>query len=207
MKNILAALIVSFLASIAIATPNKILFIRHGEGEHNVLNREGKYQEAKKIRDPHLTALGIEQSKAIGKKLSTQPIDLVLVSPMFRTLETASFIFEGRPIQFLVEPDLIEFCSSLICAGSDGNFLRSQFKNINFGSLTDNWHVDYQNESHSHFKKRIEKLSYLLKNLNVSSVAVISHAGFLKKLLGVEFRNCEVIEASLDARGQLFLSQ
>lgn len=205
MKKICLSVIACLITSIALATPAEIIFIRHGEGEHNKLNREGRYEEAKKIRDPHLTALGTEQARTVGKQLASQSIDLVLVSPMFRTLETAKYIFEQRQVRFVTDPDTIEFCHTPICIGSESNFLRSIFHRVDFGALSNLWFDDYDHESNAHFEQRVENFKKTLFNLTESSVVVVSHAGFLKKLLGVGFRNCDVVRARFDIGQQLVL--
>ncbi|KAK9863081.1 hypothetical protein WJX84_008016 [Apatococcus fuscideae] len=66
-----------------------IHFIRHGEGYHNI-GYEG-------LHDPHLTQLGWDQAHTLQKHLaSIQPplnIEVVFVSPLVRTLQTAAGIF------------------------------------------------------------------------------------------------------------------
>lgn len=192
-------------ASIAIAVPNEILFIRHGEGEHNKLNSQGRFQEARELRDPHLTAVGIEQARSVGRQLASQSIDLVVVSPMFRTLETAEYIFENRQVRMITDSDIIEFCHSPVCMGSNSNFLRSIFGQVDFGSLSDLWFDNYENESNQHFLRRLENFKQTLRNLNESSIVVVSHANFLKQLLGIGFANCAVVKARFDANSKLVI--
>jgi len=93
----------------------KIHFIRHAEGAHNVathttgtndcLLREANTPGSKHpLYDSPLTQVGIDQSKSLKKHLSCRPsggrsftaFDLVVTSPLTRTLETTSHIF-GRP--------------------------------------------------------------------------------------------------------------
>lgn len=207
MNKIYLFALVSLVTSIALAVPNEIFFIRHGEGEHNALNSQGRFQESRKLRDPHLTAVGIEQARAVGKKLASEAIDLVLVSPMFRTLETAEYIFETRSVRMIANPDTTEFCHAPVCTGSKSDFLRSIFRQVDFGSLANLWFENYENESNSNFAQRVENFRQTLFNLTESSVVVVSHAGFLKKLLGVGFKNCDVIRARFDASQQLVLLQ
>lgn len=93
----------------------KIHFIRHAEGFHNVetkktgsnecLLREGKPANQHPLWDARLTPTGIAQAKALKKHLAERPsggrsftaFDLVVVSPLTRTCETAYHIFgDGR---------------------------------------------------------------------------------------------------------------
>lgn len=67
-------------------------FIRHGEGWHNI--GFGNH-------DAHLTALGWRQAHALGRHMRshvvTREVQLVVVSPLMRTLETAAGVFGIHP--------------------------------------------------------------------------------------------------------------
>lgn len=89
----------------------KIHFIRHAEGFHNVetkktgtndcLVRGDTPAQKHPLWDARLTPVGIEQAKNLRNHLATRPsggrsftaFDLVVVSPLTRTLETAHHIF------------------------------------------------------------------------------------------------------------------
>lgn len=93
----------------------KVHFIRHAEGYHNVetektgsnyclLRPEGKEAHEHPLYDSRLTPKGIQQSKSLRKILAGRPsggrsftaFDLVVVSPLTRTCETALHVF-GNP--------------------------------------------------------------------------------------------------------------
>lgn len=98
-----------FLASRA----KKVHFIRHAEGEHNAATNEtgdnrcllrgAAPASAHALYDARLTSEGISQSEKLRDILARRPsggrtftaFDLVVVSPLTRTCETASHIF-GR---------------------------------------------------------------------------------------------------------------
>ncbi|GAB4821611.1 hypothetical protein N2152v2_008657 [Parachlorella kessleri] len=65
-----------------------IHFVRHGEGFHNI---------GLITLDSHLTEKGWAQAHALGRHMYTTPpchgVQLVIVSPMMRTLETAAGVF------------------------------------------------------------------------------------------------------------------
>jgi len=89
----------------------KIHFIRHAEGEHNVetkrtgsndcLLREGRPARDHPLWDARLTDVGINQARKLKTHLASRPsggrsftaFDLVVVSPLTRTCETAYHIF------------------------------------------------------------------------------------------------------------------
>ncbi len=84
---------------------NKYFGIRHGEGEHNVLDIVSN--------DPdlphHLTEKGKGQAKIAGEKLKKEKIDVIYCSPFVRTKETAEIIAEelGYPKDKIIYDDRI----------------------------------------------------------------------------------------------------
>lgn len=93
----------------------KVHFIRHAEGFHNaetlktgsnhcLLRPDGKSASDHPLYDSRLTAKGIDQAKSLRRILSQRPsggrsftaFDLVVVSPLTRTCETALHVF-GAP--------------------------------------------------------------------------------------------------------------
>ncbi|EED89562.1 predicted protein [Thalassiosira pseudonana CCMP1335] len=92
----------------------KVHFIRHAEGYHNMATKETGSNEcllrgdepaqSHAYYDARLTEKGIAQSEALRSYLSTRPsgsrsftaFDLVVVSPLTRTCETALHVF-GSP--------------------------------------------------------------------------------------------------------------
>lgn len=104
----------------------KVHFIRHAEGYHNVatkktgsnyclLREEGHRAQDHPLYDARLTATGIQQAKALRKILASRPsggrsftaFDLVVVSPLTRTCETALHVF-GHPRKPGLPPFLCE---------------------------------------------------------------------------------------------------
>ena len=67
-----------------------IYFIRHGEGYHN-LKKNGQSQHH--LLYPTLTAKGISQCVRTCNNLKHVHFDLVIVSPLIRTIQTFDYIF------------------------------------------------------------------------------------------------------------------
>ncbi|KAF1967090.1 phosphoglycerate mutase-like protein [Bimuria novae-zelandiae CBS 107.79] len=103
--------------------PKKISIVRHGQGYHNVTHN---YY----LRDPLLTPLGHEQCTQLS---ATYPhhnsIDLVIASPIRRTIQTASFSFGPalvrREVPFLLDPKLQELGSHDADRGLDVHDLKA----------------------------------------------------------------------------------
>lgn len=68
--------------------PTVIYFVRHGE---TILTPERRFSGGDGS-DPELSAEGIAQAEAVAKELAARKADLLIVSPMVRTIQTAERI-------------------------------------------------------------------------------------------------------------------
>lgn len=77
-----------------------LYLVRHGESQSNVLNVLSSYPELKGRTERHLTTRGERQAKEAGEKLRDEGIDVIIASPLTRTLETAQAIGDiiGVPV-------------------------------------------------------------------------------------------------------------
>eukprot|EP00201_Polytomella_parva_P001497 CAMPEP_0175072892 /NCGR_PEP_ID=MMETSP0052_2-20121109/20196_1 /TAXON_ID=51329 ORGANISM="Polytomella parva, Strain SAG 63-3" /NCGR_SAMPLE_ID=MMETSP0052_2 /ASSEMBLY_ACC=CAM_ASM_000194 /LENGTH=450 /DNA_ID=CAMNT_0016340515 /DNA_START=278 /DNA_END=1630 /DNA_ORIENTATION=+ len=92
----------------------KIVVIRHGEGFHNVAGKKNYANyKSPQYEDAQLTPLGWDQARSLGRYIRRQKIhvDLVVVSPMTRALQTAVGVF-GIPSSS-IEPLLVSPTSPL----------------------------------------------------------------------------------------------
>ena len=80
--------------------------MRHGESEANA------HGHGYTAVDPPLTIRGTEQARAwaVSGELSGLGIEAVFVSPLCRTLQTASLAFRGSPAPMFVTPSAREHC-------------------------------------------------------------------------------------------------
>lgn len=87
-------------------TITKIIFVRHGEAEHNVLKMSSS------ALDKHpLTELGNAQAKQAAKQLAKENIDVVYVSPVLRARQTAEHFTNKSGHTAIVDNRLIEITS------------------------------------------------------------------------------------------------
>lgn len=80
---------------------NKYFVIRHGEGEHNVLN----VLSSNKDNPHHLTERGREEVSLSAQVLKEKNIDLIISSPFVRTKETAELVTELIAYKGKIETD------------------------------------------------------------------------------------------------------
>jgi broad specificity phosphatase PhoE len=83
--------------------PTRILIARHGQ---TVTNREGRFCGHS---ETDLTPLGIEQARALCRRLAGIELHAAYTSDFSRAIETARFILHGRDIQPAIDPALREF--------------------------------------------------------------------------------------------------
>ena len=173
-----------------------ILCIRHGRAVHNVLCDEIG-EEAyflKESYDAPLVEEGILQAKELGNNSKQlKNIDIVFVSPLTRTLQTAENIFGKNQIVRIVALDKMkEFPQGIeICNKRRNRIeLKEKFKKVDFSLLDSDsdqmWRED-RYEKIDELKERIDEFKKFIMNENDNNIAIVSHNNFLKELL---FQNC-----------------
>ena len=87
------------MAFAASAATKYLCLIRHGQGEHNPRKNPLAlgFIPAMLKRDAKLTGKGKRQAENLQRPLEWMPFDLVLVSPLTRTIETATAAFADHP--------------------------------------------------------------------------------------------------------------
>jgi probable phosphoglycerate mutase len=78
------------------------LLVRHGQSLFNV----DKVVNGDPVLDRGLSEQGIEEAQGLADQLAALPLDLVVVSPFPRALQTANIALEGRDVPHLVDPEL-----------------------------------------------------------------------------------------------------
>ncbi len=183
-----------------------LYWIRHGESLSNI--SESNYQ----IIDPCLTLKGYEQCELLKKKLETEKIidniDLIVVSPLNRTLETYSNIIDKNNVKNILTISLDEIreridhpCHKRISISEKKN----KYKFVNFDKIKNNQDLMYTKfngqEPKTHVIERCEWFVDWLKNRKEKNIMIITHGNFLLPmfsdiLTGIDnksfFSNCEI---------------
>ncbi len=87
-------------------TKTTVYYVRHGESEGNVAGVASGSEH-----DCDLTDEGRRQAKEAGRKLRDKKVDLIVCSPMKRTVETAELIAKElgyEPTRIVKRPEFIE---------------------------------------------------------------------------------------------------
>ncbi|KAL7957565.1 phosphoglycerate mutase-like protein [Trichoderma compactum] len=163
--------------------------LRHGQALHNV---DRGYPH----RDPPLTEVGSQQASNVC--LPAQP-DLIIVSPMTRTIQTALIIFDqylsssSTNVELQVWPELRETHDEAICnKGMSRAEIAAKFAQFDFSACHEEW--DYPPHSSEDAVVRAETVRGRLKELprSYKNIFLVTHRGFIAFLVqGERFDACE----------------
>ncbi|KAJ4854314.1 histidine phosphatase superfamily (branch 1) domain-containing protein [Trichoderma breve] len=178
-----------------------IHIVRHGQALHNV---DRGYPH----RDPALTEVGSQQASKVC--LPAQP-DLVIVSPMTRTIHTALIIFDqylsssSTNVELQVWPELRETHDEAICnKGLSRAEIAAKFPQFDFSACHEEW--DYPPHSSEGAVVRAETVRRRLKELSRSykNIFLVTHRGFIAFLVkGERFDVCECRSYRFAAEGDV----
>ncbi|PPJ59658.1 hypothetical protein CBER1_01217 [Cercospora berteroae] len=145
--------------------PPTLHLVRHAQAQHNV-HVNNHY-----LVDPCLTDLGKEQCRQLKASFpKSQHIDLIVASPLKRTIQTALIAFEdvlrSNNLRVLCLPELQE-TSNLPCdTGSSKEVLEKEFGDqpVDLDHVTPNWEC---------------KVRVWLRDRPEKNIVVVTHGGFL----------------------------
>jgi len=158
--------------------------IRHGFALHNKLFQYIGSQAYRKFRDTPLLYEGIIQAQNLRKTWSDiDKVDLVVVSPCSRTLDTASHIFKAKKVPIIAKDFLIEYPLGIdICnRRRDIYYLKEQYPNIDFSYIEDNifpW-PHASKETILQLDTRIKEMFEWIGQRSEKNIAIISHSSFI----------------------------
>lgn len=153
----------------------RLYLLRHGQTEENL----AKIVQGQ--RQGNLTSLGHEQAALAAKRLQDEKFDVIIVSDLRRTLQTAKPILKGHPEALVVKEPRVRECSLGVYEGRPWGHLVEDAKAQSIDLL----HFKPEGgESRLEFKERVQEYKeYLFKQYAAKSVLLISHGGFIANLL------------------------
>lgn len=169
---------------------SKLLYlIRHGRALHN--DNYLKYGEKtfydSRYKDTRLTSIGHGQSIFLNKNWKElHNIDLVLVSPLYRSLQTAENIFNGINLPIIALEDLREYpYNSQTCNYRTNKItLENNFPSIDFNNISviDEKFNIKETETMNSLDKRISNIKNYIKNRKEEKICIVGHSIFLEKM-------------------------
>ena len=162
-----------------------LYLIRHGHSLHNELfHKIGvKAFRIPATIDAPLTNEGHLQSIELGQSWpKKKEIELVLVSPLTRTLDTAMNIFGDTDIPMVSEEFLREYpigedtCNKR----SSLTLLKNKYPRIDFNLISDQdtlWTSEYR-ETIDELEQRLDKMVKYLQNRKEKNIAIVGHSSY-----------------------------
>lgn len=169
-----------------------IFFVRHAEGIHNIFKDNN---ENLKIKFPHLSQKGKDQAKELNKKLLKLDIDLAIISPTTRTLQTATIACNNMDINMIAHPSIREVLHNSCDYRKNKYVLRNNFIDVDFSLIA---HEDplqlYEDDELIY--ERCDIFYQYLKTLDNKNIVVFSHNGFLYRFLNKYGDKLNIIDKS-----------
>jgi len=171
----------------------KITCIRHGTALHNVMFDKIGVKAYSYYRDTPLVEKGVQESTELGNKWDAKSeIDIVFVSPAFRTLDTATNIFnpdKKKTIRMVALDCLIEYpCSDNCNKRQELKTLNKLYPHIDFSQIKNEVYIEKESESILELKERIKTFNKeVLKNENKGlNIAMVGHSSYIKTMMGLD---------------------
>ena len=185
--------------------PHTILCIRHGQSTANVAYDETGIDPG--VPDARLTPTGEAQVREARELVRDRPVDLVVVTPLTRALQTALGIFEGHRSKprFVVEALHRERLEGSGDVGRAPAHLVAEYPTLDFDHLHEVWwHAQdevgatgLQVEPLEATLQRVALFRAFLAGCDEHHVAVVGHGTFFYHLTGVFLPNCGMTELVL----------
>lgn len=172
-----------------------ICVMRHGQTDWNNIHKiQGQ-------TDIKLNNVGINQAKETKSIFNTYDFDLIICSPLQRTIETANIINEDKNIEIIYENALLERYLGDF-QGLDADFEPEEIYNYNLNLK------DKNVEPVVDLCDRVYKLlDYIKENLNNRKILLVTHGGTARAIeayfYGIkdngnlppeDLKNCEIRE-------------
>ncbi|MFQ6335785.1 histidine phosphatase family protein [Bacillus sp. AF62] len=160
----------------------KIVFVRHGEGKHTT-----DLPESLQVFDPPLTRVGKAQAKLLQRDVSLQEADILIVSPILRTLQTATIWSAKVACQKIVHPYVSprifpyrEGAKTLPCDYIvDQGMITKLFPHFSIEKSSNNqlWKEGINTISENSFQQIVDEFLLWCYELSVERICIVSHDG------------------------------
>lgn len=188
-------------------TLKTVFCIRHGESTFNAAWRANPVDPLH--FDARLSPTGHDQVAQARATAARLPVDVVLVSPLTRALQTAQGIFHAHPRapRIHVAPLLRERVENSCDIGRAPGVIAAEFPSIDFAGLGEAWwHREGTPDGRGiciepvpTVQARAAQVRSLLLARPERVIALVGHGTFFFYLTGKVMANCEIVE--LDGTG------
>ena len=179
--------------------PTRTFLIRHGQSTFNELFDATGIDPLH--YDARLTSKGRNQVVATKEAAQRLGVDLVIVSPLTRAIETCLGLFDPEQTRIIVSSLHRERLEHSCDIGRHPNALSVEFPMLDFSNLDECWWHNGTKDIRSVsvepddvVSSRIAEFSTWLERRPEQRVAVVGHGTFFHRLTGRHFDNCEIVE-------------
>ncbi len=170
-----------------IATP--MILLRHGQSEFNL--HFTKTRRDPGIVDPPLTQLGHLQAMDAAKRLASERITRIVVSPYTRALQTAAPIARALGVKVLINPTVRERFAFACDVGTPRTELERAWPDHDFSAIDEIWWPAIEEPAGSIVGRAALFRNEMAALRDWADTLVISHWGFILCLTGRSVPNGE----------------
>ena len=161
--------------------------IRHGLAVHNIMYWHIGTKAYTEHRDTPLLDEGYTQAIDLKKSWEDiNKIEVVLVSPCMRTLQTCFNIFDEVGTKIIALDMLVEYPvgGKDICnQRKSRKVLKSNFPTIDFSEITEEIEWKGEDETLEELDARIERLKEYVKKRDEKHIAIVSHSSYIGQMI------------------------
>ncbi len=160
----------------------KLVFVRHGEGEHTK-----DLPLSLQVVNPPLTGVGKKQAKLLQCDVPLQDRDILIASPTLRTLQTATMWSSNVACQKIVHPYISprifpyrELAKTLPCDQLlDREIIRNLFPHFSLEESTNEllWNEGINIIREKEFQQIVGEFLHWCYQLKAEKVCIVSHDG------------------------------
>lgn len=186
---------------------SKILYcIRHGLAEHNINYQKygvSTFYDSKYV-DTSLIPEGFRQVRGLRREWNQlHTIELVIVSPLKRTLQTATELFKEHSVPMIALECSREYPMGLQTCNkrSPRDSLKIKYPQVNFDDLQTNYDemwFPHREETLEELNSRIEKLKEFIVSRPETHIALVNHSSFIGQMINGHISYLENGETELE---------
>lgn len=169
-----------------------MLLVRHGESHFNVHFSKTRIDPG--IADPSLTRRGIEQAAAAAERIAALGrAKRIIVSPYWRTLQTAEIIADRLGLPVTIEPLVRERAFFACDEGTPRHKLSARWPQFEFIGLPDTWWPNLDETVEQLDRRSVDFQRQMAAAEDWQEVLVVTHWGFIRALTGEAVDNGTVL--------------
>lgn len=162
-----------------------LYFIRNGHSLHNSLYSKNGINSlySSRVIDAPLTKKGINQAHQLKQEMKDKKVDLVLVSPLQRALETANIAFHDRMVPIISKEYLREYpMGEQLCnMRSDIERMKYVYPRIDFSDIRSNKDIFWKErgETLHNLMVRAHTIEKYILQIPEKHIVLVGHESFM----------------------------